>query len=261
MISSSNNPKIKQLRLLMEKSRLRRETGLFVIEGIRELEIALKSGFRINELYLSPDILRDKEKEAWFREQSRMAEELDSCLYGKLAYRGTTEGVLAVMYGNNIKPADVHLQDPALVIVLESVEKPGNLGAILRTADASGTGAVLICDPLTDIYNPNPIRASLGCIFSVPTLACTSEDAYQWLSRQGIQVVAATCQATTWYNECDYRKPTALVMGSESNGLSAFWREKASHEIKIPMKGIIDSLNVSAATAILCFEALRQRNG
>ena len=260
MISSPNNPKIKQLRLLMEKSRLRRETGLFVIEGVRELEIALKGGYKIKELFLCPDIMPDQEKEAWLREQSSMAEELDSGLYGKLAYRGTTEGVLAVMHGKDIKPAEVHLRDPALVIVLESVEKPGNLGAILRTADASGTGAVLICDPLTDLYNPNTIRASLGCIFSVPTLACSSEEAYQWLSRQGIQVVAATCQATTWYHECDYRKPTALVMGSESDGLSLFWREKANHQIKIPMKGIIDSLNVSSATAILCFEALRQRN-
>jgi len=260
MITSSNNPKIKQLRLLMEKSRLRRETGLFVVEGVRELEIALKSGFAIKELYMCPDIFRDKEKEPWFREKTRMAEEIDSVLYGKLAYRGTTEGVLAVMYAKDIKPANVRLQDPALVIVLESVEKPGNLGAILRTADASGTGAVLICDPLTDLYNPNTIRASLGCVFSVPTLPSSSEEAYQWLTGRGIQVVAATCQATAWYNECDYTKPTALVLGSESNGLSPFWREKANHQIKIPMKGIIDSLNVSSATAILCFEALRQRN-
>ncbi len=126
MITSSNNPKIKQLRLLMEKSRLRRETGLFVVEGVRELEIALKSGFAIKELYLCPDIFRDKEKEPWFREKTRMAEEIDSVLYGKLAYRGTTEGVLAVMYAKDIKPANVRLQDPALVIVLESVEKPGS---------------------------------------------------------------------------------------------------------------------------------------
>jgi len=248
------------LRLLMEKSRVRREKGLFVIEGIRELEIALKSGYIIQELYLCPAILQDAEKASWFREHSLISDDLEAGLYGKLAYRGTTEGVLAVMRTRKMKPEEILLQEPALVLVLESVEKPGNLGAILRTADASGAGAVLICDPLTDLYNPNTIRASLGCIFSVPTLACTSDEAYKWLSRQGIQVVAATCQATSWYHECDYRKPTALVLGSESDGLRPFWREKAAKEVKIPMMGIIDSLNVSAAAAILCFEALRQRN-
>lgn len=245
----------------MEKSRARREENLFVIEGIRELEIALKSGFSMQSLLLCPAILRDGEKANRFIEQASMVLEIDAQLYGKLAYRGSTEGVLAVMKGRSLDPEDICLPELPLVIVLESVEKPGNLGAILRTADASGVHAVLVCDPLTDLYNPNTIRASVGCLFSVPTLICSSALAHNWIQKKDIQVVAATCQAGIWYHKCDYRKPTAIVMGTEDRGLSAFWRERATCEVKIPMRGIIDSLNVSVATAILCFEAVRQRNG
>lgn len=245
----------------MEKSRARRDKNLFVIEGVRELEIALKNGFSMQYLLICPDILKDKNKAEWFREHTSMVLEIDAQLYGKLAYRDSTEGVLAVMKGLSPGLNDIRLSETPLVIILESIEKPGNLGAILRTADASGVDAVLVCDPLTDLYNPNTIRASLGCLFSVPTLTCSSAQAYDWLKDKGLQVIAATCQSVTPYHQCDFKRPTAFVTGTEDRGLSSFWRERATCEVIIPMKGIIDSLNVSVATAILCFEAVRQRNG
>lgn len=248
------------MRLLMEKSRLRQQENLFVIEGLRELEVALSSGFSIHTLFICPEILKDAEKTNRIKEHARHTEELDPKVYQKTARRGTTEGVLAVMYGKSLSPEDIHLPETPLVLVLEAVEKPGNLGAILRTADACGVHAVLVCDPLTDLYNPNTIRASLGSIFSVPTLTCTSQEAYDWLVLHNVQLVAATCQADTAYDACRYKKPTALVLGSEDKGLEDFWRERAHCQVKIPMKGIIDSLNVSVTAAVLCFEALRQRN-
>jgi predicted glycogen debranching enzyme len=181
MITSAQNPKVRYLRLLMEKSRLRQQENLFVIEGLRELEVALSSGFSIHTLFICPEILKDAEKTNRIKEHARHTEELDPKVYQKTARRGTTEGVLAVMYGKSLSPEDIHLPETPLVLVLEAVEKPGNLGAILRTADACGVHAVLVCDPLTDLYNPNTIRASLGSIFSVPTLTCTSQEAYDWL--------------------------------------------------------------------------------
>jgi len=260
MISSAHNPRIKQIRLLIEKSRERRETQLFVIEGVRELEIALQSGFSIHSLFICPPLLSDPHKAAFFTAQSPVVEEIDRGLYEKLAYRGSTEGVLAVMYSRYHALKDVSLSPAPLIIVLESVEKPGNLGAILRTADGCGADAVLVCDSLTDLYNPNTIRASLGCLFSVPTLACSSEEAFRWLTENNISIVAASCQSSVPYHLQDFTGPTALAMGTEDKGLSSFWNERAHVKVKIPMKGKIDSLNVSVATAVLCFEAVRQRN-
>jgi len=260
MISSAHNPRIRQIRLLMEKSRERREERLFVIEGVRELEIALQSGFSVHSLYICSPLLSDPDKAAFFTAKAPVVEEIDPALYEKLAYRGSSEGVLALMYSRYPALKDIKLSASPLIIVLESVEKPGNLGAILRTADACGADAVLVCDPLTDLYNPNTIRASLGCLFSVPTLTCSSEVAYRWLIENHIQIVAASCQSSVPYHLQDLSKPTALAMGTEDKGLSSFWNERAHLKVKIPMKGKIDSLNVSVATAVLCFEAIRQRN-
>ena len=145
--------------------------------------------------------------------------------------------------------------------MLESVEKPGNLGAVLRSADAAGADALLICDPLTDIYNPNVIRASIGAVFTVPTVACSSDEAIAWLKAKGIQILTAQLQDSSLYYDRDLTLPTALVMGTESTGLSDRWREAADAHIRIPMLGSLDSLNVSVSAAILLFEAVRQRQG
>ena len=180
-------------------------------------------------------------------------------LYEKIAYREGTEGIVAVMRARQMRLEDLQPSPAPLILVLEGVEKPGNLGAVLRTADAAGVDAVLVCDPLTDLYNPNLIRASLGALFSVPTVACTSEEAFAWLSSRGIAVLTAQLQDSVLYYETDMVRSTALVFGTEDKGLSDFWRNRADAHIRIPMAGAMDSLNVSVSAAILAFEAVRQR--
>jgi TrmH family RNA methyltransferase len=189
---------------------------------------------------------------------------VSSEIYSRIACRETTEGILAVVHEKKMSLNDIMLRDPQsgnpLVLVLESVEKPGNLGAVLRTADACGVDAVLVCDPLTDLFNPNLIRASLGGIFTMQVVACSDEDALDWLHKKGISILTAQLQDSLWYYETDMIRPCAIVMGTESTGLSGFWRDVSDAKIKIPMLGHMDSLNVSVSAAVLCYEAIRQRN-
>jgi len=249
LLTSGQNPKIKDLLLLETKSRERKARGLFVVEGRREYERAVAAGWQTETLFV-----REGEPE------SAQADFLVSAaLYEKMACRGGTEGIVAVMRMQERTLADLPLSPAPLVLVLESVEKPGNLGAVLRTADAAGVDAVLVCDPLTDLFNPNLIRASLGAVFSVPTVACSSQEAYDWLSARGIAVLTAQLQDSSLYYDTDMVRPTAIVFGTEDKGLSPFWRERADAHIRIPMAGAMDSLNVSVSAAILAFEAVRQR--
>ena len=185
--------------------------------------------------------------------------EVSSDVYEKIAYRGTTEGMIAEVYAQQMSLNDLQLADNPLVMVLESVEKPGNLGAILRSADAAGIDAVIVCDPLTDLYNPNLIRSSVGAVFSVPCVATISEECISFLKTKGIKILTAQLQDSSLYYDTDMRCPTAIVMGTESTGLTNVWREAADAHIRIPMLGRIDSLNVSVSAAILLFEAVRQR--
>ena len=250
IITSPQNPKIKELVLLETKSRERRARGLFVVEGRREYERACAAGYETVTLFM-----REGEPQA-----ERADFTVSGRVYEKIALRDSTEGLVAVMRSRLIGLDRLSLSASPLILVLESVEKPGNLGAVLRSADAAGVDAVLVCDPLTDLYNPNLIRASLGAIFSVPTVACTSEEAFAWLSARGIAVLTAQLQDSELYYETDMVRPTALVFGTEDKGLSSFWRERADSHIRIPMAGAMDSLNVSVSAAILAFEAVRQRN-
>jgi TrmH family RNA methyltransferase len=185
-------------------------------------------------------------------------------VYEKIAYRGSTEGIIATVHTPTTSlstlPQKGNERAP-LYVVLERVEKPGNLGAILRSADAAGVSAVIVCDPLTDLYNPNLIRSSIGAIFTVPTVACTSEECIAWLKQQGVQILTAQLQDSHLYYDVDMRRPTAIVMGTESTGLTPIWREAADAHIRIPMLGHLDSLNVSVSAAILMYEAVRQRTG
>lgn len=249
-LSSNRNPKIKDLLLLESKPRERKARGLFVVEGRREYERAKAAGFRTETLFV-----REGEAEA---EQADFV--VSTALYERIACREGTEGILAVMQARPQTLDDLNLSPAPLVLVLERVEKPGNLGAVLRSADAAGADAVLVCDPLTDLYNPNLIRASLGAVFTVPTAACSSEEAWQWLSARNIAILTAQLQDSVLYYECDMTRPTALVFGTEDKGLTTFWRERADAHIRIPMAGKMDSLNVSVSAAILAFEAVRQRN-
>jgi TrmH family RNA methyltransferase len=254
IITSAQNPKIKNLLLLQEKSRARREQGLFVVEGRRELEHCLEGGFTVHTLFVCPEIASDLDASAF-----GSIIEIPEQLYRKVAYREGTEGIVAEVEYKALTLEDLQLPKHPLVVVLESVEKPGNLGAVLRSADAAGADAVLICDPLTDLYNPNLIRASIGAIFTVPTVAVSSQEAIGFLKAHDIQILTAQLQDSSLYYDVDMRSGTALVMGTEASGLTQPWREAADAHIRIPMLGRLDSLNVSVSTAILLFEAVRQR--
>ena len=185
--------------------------------------------------------------------------EVTSEVYAKMAYRGGTEGVIATVRTRNLGLADLRTEGSPLYIVLESVEKPGNLGAVLRSADAAGADGVIVCDPLCDIYNPNVVRASIGAIFTVPTVEASSEETIKWLKSNNIQILTAQLQDSSPYYNTPMLGGTAIVMGTESTGLSQSWRKAADAHIMIPMAGRLDSLNVSVSAAVLLFEAIRQR--
>ena len=251
-ITSAQNPKIKHLLALQEKSRLRREEGLFVVEGRRELEHCLAAGFQLDTLFLCPEICPEF--------AAARTVYVSKEVYAKIAYRGGTEGVSAEVRWKERSLDDLLTgKDSPLIMVMERVEKPGNLGAVLRSADAAGADGVILCDPLTDLYNPNLIRASIGAIFTVPVVACTSAEAIAWLKANNIRILTAQLQDSAPYYDVDMTCGTALVMGTEATGLTDAWRQAADAHILIPMLGRLDSLNVSVSAAILLYEAVRQR--
>ena len=253
IITSAQNPKVKRLLALQQKSSERREAGLFVVEGRRELERCLAAGFEVQTVFCTPEVASVVPQGAYDRFL------VSPKVYERMAYRGSTEGVIAEVRTRQLRLEDIALGSSPLLVVLESVEKPGNLGAILRSADAAGATAVVVCDPLTDLYNPNVVRASTGAVFSMPMVACTSEECIRFLKEHGISILTAQLQDSELYYDTDMRGPTAIVMGTEATGLTQQWRRAATAHIRIPMLGITDSLNVSVSAAILLFEAVRQR--
>ena len=264
-LSSPQNPRIKQLLKLQQKSAERRALGLTLVEGLRELTIAVEAGVAVATIYTCPELAGEtglKETKALFAEKPNAPEwfEVTRPVFEKVAYREGSDGLLAVLRTPARTLADLRLPANPLIIVLEAVEKPGNLGAILRTADAAPVDAVLIGDPRTDLFNPNVIRASIGCVFTVPTVAAPVADILAFLKEKGIGThAAALAPEARPYTEYDFRGPTALVMGTEADGLTPQMREACDETVIIPMMGRIDSLNVSVATAVLTFEAVRQR--
>ena len=239
-ITSIQNPFIKHLAQLKDKSRERKKTGLFLIEGIREISLAIKGGYEL-ETVLFYEVSKD--------------------VYQKLAYRDTTEGVLAVAKSKDhfIEDLSFNSKTP-LILVAEAPEKPGNIGAILRTADAANVDAVIIANPKTDLYNPNIIRSSVGCVFT-NTIATGSTNAIiKFLKAQNINIYCAALQASVGYHTQNFTKSTAIIVGTEATGLSNEWLENSTQNIIIPMQGEIDSINVSVAAGILIFEAKRQRD-
>ena len=259
-ITSAQNPKIRTLLELQEKSKARRKTGLFVVEGRRELLHCIEAGYEPHTVFVCTEILKQEELEEIAGKCDCNFIDLPQHLYDKVAYRGGTEGVIAELHCKEMTLESLKLKESPLVVVLEAVEKPGNLGAVLRSADASGVDAVIVCDPLTDMYNPNLIRSSIGAIFTVPTATATSEETIAWLKAKGIKIYTAQLQDSEWYYDTDMKGGTAIVMGTEATGLTDAWRKAADAHIKIPMLGKLDSLNVSVSAAILMFEAVRQRN-
>ena len=250
VITSVQNARIKHVVALQQKSSLRREEGLFVVEGQREIEHCIACGYEIEELFVLNTISYTGHSPATL---------VSPQVYEKMAYRESTEGIIAVAKTKQHRLKDLSLKDNPLIVVLERVEKPGNLGAILRSAEAAGVDAVIVCDPLTDLYNPNLIRASIGGVFNVPMAVCTSEECIAFLKQRHITILTAQLQDSYEYYDYDMRPATAIVMGTESTGLTQQWRETADAHIRIPMLGRLDSLNVSVSAAILMYEAVRQR--
>lgn len=269
-ITSAQNPRIKNVVSLLEKSKARRELQLFIAEGIREFTACINNGYIIKNLLLNSGIYKTPQDFLSLLPDnlSTLINNISTFLcspnvYAKIAYRESTEGVVAVVEEKNLSVDDVGVRGRTgkapFILVVESVEKPGNLGALLRTSDACGVDAVFVCDPLTDLYNPNLIRASLGSFFTVPVVACTNEEAYIWLKRHDVNIYTAQLQDSDWYYDTDFKQGTAIVMGSEAKGLSPFWRNVANGHIKIPMLGEMDSLNVSVSAGVLLYEVVRQR--
>ena len=286
VITSVQNPRVKAVVALQQKSAETRRTGLFVVEGRREVEHCVEMGLEVVEVFVCEEMggwncdqvaanrteeMKKTEgmKEAEGMKETKKAEvtrgvkvtEVTRGVYEKMAYRGGTEGVMAVVKSEERRLEELELRENPLIVVVERVEKPGNLGAILRSADAAGADAVVVCDPLTDLWNPNLIRSSIGAVFTVPCVACGSEECIEFLKAHGIQILTAQLQDSELYYDTDMRRGTAIVMGTEATGLTDVWREAADAHIRIPMLGRLDSLNVSVSAAILLYEAVRQRGG
>jgi RNA methyltransferase, TrmH family len=256
-ITSVQNPFIKSLVLLQEKAKARKQTGTFLIEGQREISLAQKGGFEIETILFLSELISENET----KKLSKAAEliEISKEVYQKLAYRDTTEGILAVAKTKSMQLSDLKLSENPLILIAEAPEKPGNIGALLRTADAANLDAVIISNPKSDLYNPNIVRSSVGCVFTNQIATGTTSEIIAFLKDRKINIYCATLQNSTFYHTQNYTTPTALVVGTEATGLTEEWREAATQNIIIPMQGEIDSMNVSVAAAILIFEAKRQR--
>jgi len=261
IITSLQNPRLKRLVRLRDR-RSRDEERAFLVEGYREVRRALEKNVTLEEVYFSRDwFLGENEPALLAGAEAAGAKlyELSKEAFAKVAYRERPDGILAVAPQWTRTLADLSLSAVPFVLVVEAIEKPGNLGTILRSADAAGCDAVIVCDPVTDLFNPNVVRASTGVLFSVPCAIEESSKVHAWLRERGIRAVATTPAAKELYSDSDLRGPLAVIMGSEQYGLSEFWLRNADLQVRIPMAGQADSLNVAAAALITLFEAVRQR--
>lgn len=263
-ISSLQNVRIKDL-IKLAKHNERQQRKVTVVEGERECTHALAAGIVPLEAYVCPPLLNEQGKNIWGKltnfdaMRQTLLVEVTPEVFEKIAYRGDSGGVLLVIPYLNYQLHTFTPPKPAFIAIIEGVEKPGNLGAILRTADAAGVHAVIVTEGNTDIHNPNVIRASLGALFTQPVIEATFAQAQQWLTQHNIQIIAASPEATQRYTALDYTRPTAIVMGSEAHGLGPEWRQAATNLVTIPMFGAMDSLNLSTSTALLLYEVVRQR--
>ncbi len=259
VITSIQNPLVKSFVLLQEKAKARKQSGTFLMEGKREIELAIQAGYEIETLLFLPDLISIAQVNQITKQQIPLIE-INKEVYQKLAYRDTTEGIVAVAKSKSMLLSDLKLSENPLLLIAEAPEKPGNIGALLRTADAAHLDAVIIANPKSDLYNPNIIRSSVGGLFTNQIATGTTAEIIAFLKAKNINFYCATLQNATPYHKQDYSKPTALVVGTEATGLTQEWRDQATQNIIIPMQGAIDSMNVSVAAAVLIFEAKRQRN-
>jgi RNA methyltransferase, TrmH family len=259
-ISSKQNQGIKNL-VQLQKSAERMKQKLFLVEGIKEIEKVILAGYTIEAVYFCPEILSTVEVFQLLPETYKgPVFEVTSEVFGKIAYREHSGGILLVARTKLHGFDELNLTGNPLILVMDGIEKPGNIGAMFRTADAAGISAIIISNPGTDLYNPNVIRASLGCIFTVPTVVSDASDAVDWLKKKGISIFTSHLHASKPYYQPDYTHASAIVVGAEDKGVSDIWTQEADSGIVIPMKGVADSMNVSTAAAVLIFEACRQRD-
>lgn len=261
-ITSIKNPLIKKITAYQAKSKERKADNVVLIEGKKELELAVSAKIHFTKILFCPEILSYEQLRAMVGEQIDTAEvyEVSEEVFSKISYRETTGGLYIIGEIAEKKLSDLKVTDNSLFIILEAVEKPGNLGAICRIGDAAQVDGIIICDPHTDVYNPNSVRSSLGCVFSNNVVSTDYESTIKWLRENNITSYAAELRASEFYHKYDYRGRTALVFGTEATGLTDKWIDNADHRIKIPMLGVIDSLNVSTSVSAMVFEVLRQRN-
>ena len=261
-ISSVQNQSVKRLLQLQEKARNRKKENVFVVEGVREVHLAIKGGFEIPELYFCDQLFPAEGIQGLITgiKQKPEVTEISAEVYNKIAYRGSTEGLIAIAKakGTGLDNLNLKSKNP-LILVAEAPEKPGNIGALLRTADAANVDAVLIANLKTDIFNPNIIRSSVGCVFTNNIGTGTTSEIIEFLKSREIKIYSAALQASVIYDRVDLTGASAIVVGTEATGLSKEWLENSTQNIMIPMQGEIDSMNVSVAAGILIFEAKRQR--
>lgn len=261
-ISSTQNPTIKRLFQLQEKSRVRKKEGVFIVEGIREISLALKGGYEILELFFCGELFSEEQVSDLIHnnEFKPQITEISNEVYNKIAYRGSTEGLIAVVKSKNPGLDKLQLNsENLLILVAEAPEKPGNIGALLRTADAANVDAVLIANPKTDLFNPNIIRSSVGCVFTNKLAVGSTSEIIAFLKGKKVAIYAAALKASKNYSDINFKSSCAIVVGTEDTGLSEEWLRNSTQNIIIPMQGEIDSMNVSVAAGILIFEAKRQR--
>ncbi|MFT4611721.1 MAG: TrmH family RNA methyltransferase [Glaciecola sp.] len=258
-ITSTQNQLVKQILVLREKSRERKKTGLFIIEGLRELLLATKANYTIQSVLFYPNLVSTDDLDALISSEIERIQ-ISRDVFEKLAYRNSTEGIIAIAEMKQHRLSDLKFpKENALILVAEAPEKPGNIGAILRTADAAHADAVIIANPKGDLYNPNIIRSSVGCVFTNQIAVGETSEIIEFLKDHKISIYSAILQDAVNYHEQDYTQSTAIVVGTEADGLSDPWRKASTQNIKIPMQGEIDSMNVSVAAGILIFEVKRQR--
>ena len=264
-ITSSQNPKIKAALKLNDR-RERNKSGLFLIEGFRELKRAVEAHVQIRSLFVCPEFFLGENEEDLIEQVQKQGGEIIPCaphIFEKLSYRDRPDGLLGIAVQMKHQLADLTSRigegKPPFLIVAEAIEKPGNLGTILRSADAAGAHGVIVCDRCTDIYNPNVVRASVGTLFTLPVIEAQSKETLSWLKERSIQVVAATPSAPKEFTQADLRGAVAIAVGTEQLGLSKTWMDAADICVRIPMHGVADSLNVATATTLLLYEVVRQR--
>ncbi len=253
-IVSPQNPRVKHIVKLRDDKRTRKEDGLMLVEGFDEIQLALAAGHKPQTLLSAPELASRA-----LTDSSIESLTVSRAVFEKISYRENPDGWMGIFPIPQTSLDDLKLSATPLVIIAESIEKPGNLGAILRTADAAGVDALLVCDARVDVWNPNVVRASRGAVFSVPVVACENVEALKWLKGGKTRIVAASPSAEEIYSAVNLTSPVAIVVGTEDEGLSDFWMTNADVKVKIPMMGKVNSLNVSVSTALIIYEAMRQR--